>query len=115
MFTRKTLLVRIALLFCLSLIAPVSVTHGRAAGTPSFPLRLSADGKYLVDWGNRPFFTNGDTAWSLIAQLSQVNADIYLADRAQRGFNLVLVNLIGHQFATNAPANRRSNAVYLTW
>lgn len=112
--TRFSLFVRIVFLFCFGLIAPVSVTHGQASGAPSYPLKLSADGTYLVDQGNRPFFVNGDTAWSLIVQLSQANADTYLLDRAQKGFNLVLVNLIDNKFATNAPANIAGQAPFTT-
>lgn len=111
---RFTLFVRIVFLFCFGLIAPISVTHGQASVAPSYPLKLSADGTYLVDQGNRPFFINGDTAWSLIVQLSQADAETYLSDRAQKGFNLVLVNLIDHQFATNAPANLAGQAPFTT-
>jgi Protein of unknown function (DUF4038)/Putative collagen-binding domain of a collagenase len=47
----------------------------------------------------------GDAAWSAIAQLSITDMDTYLADRASRGFNCVLVNLFEHYFSTNAPNN----------
>jgi hypothetical protein len=114
MLARFSLLVRIVFLFCFGSIAPVSVTHGQANGAPSYPLKLSADGTYLVDQANRPFFMNGDTAWSLIVQLSQANADTYLSDRAQKGFNLVLVNLIDRKFATNAPANLAGQPPFTT-
>ena len=33
------------------------------------------------------------------------DADVYLADRASRGFNSVLVNLVEHESAANPPAN----------
>jgi hypothetical protein len=69
--------------------------------------RLSLDGATVVDGkdNNRPFFFNGDTAWSLIAELSRENAELYLADRQRKGFNVLLVNLIEHEFARRAPAN----------
>ena len=72
---------------------------------PGPSLRLSTDGSYVVDQNNQPFFFNGEAAWSLIAQLSREEAEIYLANRQQKGFNLILANLIEHQFASNAPAN----------
>ena len=62
-------------------------------------------GRYLVDQNGKPFFLAGDAAWSLIAQLSDQDADTYLANRQQLGFTAVLVNLIEHQFSTNAPAD----------
>lgn len=102
------------LLFFLELIISASLAHGQTLNTPNFPLKLSIDGSYLVDQSNRPFFINGDSAWSLIVQLSQTDANTYLSDRAQKGFNLVLVNLIDHQFATNAPANLAGQTPFTT-
>jgi len=70
-----------------------------------YPLKVRPTSRYLVDQNGKPFFLVGDAAWSLIAQLSYQNAVTYLAARQQLGFNLVMVNLLEHQFATNAPAN----------
>jgi chitodextrinase len=77
----------------------------QAVARVRYPLRFSSDGRYLVDQNNQPFFINGETAWSLIAQPSDADAGLYLENRRQKGFNAVLVNLIEHQFATHAPAN----------
>ena len=71
----------------------------------AFPLHTSTGKRYLVNSAGKPFFLNGDASWSLIAQLSNEDADFYLRDRKARGFNTVLVNLLEHRFATNAPAN----------
>jgi hypothetical protein len=70
-----------------------------------YPLAVGSAGRHLVDQNGKPFFLVGDAAWSLISQLSDQDADTYLADRQQRGFTAVLVNLIEHKFATNAPAD----------
>jgi GNAT superfamily N-acetyltransferase len=56
---------------------------------------------------------HGDTAWSLIADLTREDADVYLRDRQARGFNTILVNLIEHRFATNAPANVHGEPPFL--
>lgn len=87
------------------LSAPVAVTTPPAPPGPA--PRLSADGSFVIDQNDngKPFFFNGDTAWSLIAQLSREDAELYLADRQQKGFNFILTSLIEHEFATNAPAN----------
>jgi hypothetical protein len=77
--------------------AEASAGSSRTSSEPAGPApRLSADGTHVVDAndGGRPLFFNGDTAWSLIAQLSREDAELYLADRRRKGFNLVLVNLI---------------------
>jgi len=58
---------------------------------PAFPLKVSANKRYLVDQNNRPVFINGDTAWSLIAELSREDAEHYLKDRAARGVNSIIV------------------------
>jgi hypothetical protein len=74
------------------------------AATAAFPLRVSADRQYLEDNGGQPFLLVGDTAWSLVAQLSEDNIRHYVDDRARRGFNAIIVNLIEHKFASHAPA-----------
>ena len=98
---------RLTLLVALLLsAAPQPVVDAGAAGAVSFPLRVSADQRHLEDQAGRPFMVVGDTAWSLVAQLSADDIERYLDDRARRGFNAVIVNLIEHKFASRAPANR---------
>lgn len=85
-----------------------------SSGTSQFPLRTEAGKRYLVDAQGNPFFMNGDTAWSLIVQLTLTEAGQYLEDRRQRGMNTVLVELIEHEFADDAPRNRAGEAPFLT-
>ena len=85
-----------------------------AARAVIFPLRVSADHRHLEDQAGRPFMVVGDTAWSLVAQLSADDIERYLDDRARRGFNAVIVNLIEHKFASRAPANRHGDAPFLS-
>jgi uncharacterized protein YjdB len=70
-----------------------------------YPLRVGPTSRYLVDQTGKPFLMVGDAGWSMIAQLSDQDADSYLASRQQNGFDLVLVNLLEHKFATHAPAD----------
>lgn len=70
-----------------------------------FPIRISEDHRHFADASGAPFLMTGDTAWSLIAELKREDAELYLQDRKKRGFNTILVNLLEHQFARNAPAN----------
>jgi len=77
----------------------------QSSGQYVYPLRLSEDRRYLIDQNSRPFFMNGDTAWSLFAQISREDAEVYLADRQQKGYNVVLASLIERRFASNAPNN----------
>ena len=78
-----------------------------------FPLSIRPGERYLVDAVGRPFLLHGDTAWSLIAQLTREDAELYLDDRRARGFNTLLVNLIESRFATNAPANAYGQPPFL--
>ena len=79
----------------------------------AFPLRVSQNGRHLVDADGRPFLVIGDAAWSLIAQLTEEGIARYLDDRQQRGFNSIIVNLIEHKFASKAPAKIDGVAPFL--
>jgi hypothetical protein len=92
---------RTSLLLALVFALPIAQAKGADA---AFPLRVSADLHHLEDSGGRPFLIVGDTAWSLVAQLDEDNIARYLDERAQRGFNSIIVNLIEHKFASHAPA-----------
>ncbi len=82
----------------------VTVTVGTGGGgSYVYPLKVGPTGRYLVDQTGKPFLMVGDAAWSLIAQLSDQDADTYLANRQQLGFSLVLANLLEHLWATHAP------------
>jgi hypothetical protein len=71
----------------------------------AFPLRVEPGKRYLVDANGKPFLVHGDTAWSLIADLTREAAEIYFADRRARGFNTILISLLEHKFARKAPSN----------
>jgi hypothetical protein len=70
-----------------------------------FPLQIDGSGRYLEDAEGKPFLLHGDTAWSLIAELTREETELYLQDRKARGFNALIVSLIERKFASNAPAN----------
>lgn len=94
----------------------VSVALATLAVSPSAiaaPLQISANDRYLVDGEGRPFLLTGDSAWSLMVEPTLEEAQTYLLDRAARGFNFVVVNLIEKRFATNAPLNAYGEAPFL--
>lgn len=64
------------------------------AAAPSFPLKASPDGRYLVDARNRPFFYQADTPWMLF-RLGPEEVDEYLNDRRARGFTALQIMLTG--------------------
>jgi hypothetical protein len=82
------------------------------ASAAVFPLKTADNGRFLIDQKGEPFLVAGDTAWSLMAQLSDENIDRYLDDRQRRGFNSIIVNLIEHRFSSNAPLTRAGLAPF---
>ena len=90
----------------------------RTRGAPdSFPLRVSPDGRSLLDARGRPFLIKGESAWLLLANLTEVEQERYLADRAAKGFNLVEIMLLNHDYTGPPnpvpPANRRGEQPFL--
>jgi len=93
----------LAALLIATILLSIAVGGSYAAG--QFPIRVAEDGRIFEDASGRPFLLQGDTAWSLIAELKREDAEIYLQDRRKRGFNAILVNLLEHRFSSHPPAN----------
>src|SRR5579862_1489750 len=72
---------------------------------PEYPLKISANRRYLVDQNDVPFLLQGDAPWSLIVGISREDAELYLQNRRQKKFNTLLVNLIEHKYSKNPPKN----------
>ncbi len=102
--------ISILVLGAIFLISPALAAPG---GSP-FPVRISDNGQYLVDAGGAPFLLHGDTAWSLIVQLTKEEAEEYLENRRRKGFNAILVNLIEFFYADNPPRNKYGDAPFTT-
>lgn len=71
-----------------------------------YPIGVSADRRRLIDADGKPFLIQGDTAWSLIANLELEEAVRYLDDRHAKGFNTIIVNLIEHHYSKDPPRDR---------
>src|SRR5690606_32621414 len=52
-------------------------------------LKISENGRYFATEDGKPFFWLGDTGWLLFNKLDRAEADQYLEDRKQKGFNVV--------------------------
>jgi Protein of unknown function (DUF4038)/Putative collagen-binding domain of a collagenase len=76
-----------ALVILLALVA-------EATATPAYPLRPSANGRYVVDSNNVPFLIIGDAPHSILANLNNADATTYLTDRGARGFNALWIELL---------------------
>jgi chitodextrinase len=73
---------------------PLNVTTLSGPYVPVYPVKASANGRYLVDQNNVPFMMVGDSPQSMIGDFTVASATIYFADREAQGFNTVWINLL---------------------
>jgi len=64
-------------------------------------LAVSDNGRYLATGDGKPFFWLGDTAWLLFSKLTREEANTYLEDRKQKGFNVIQVMVLHDVAAEN--------------
>jgi hypothetical protein len=57
--------------------------------TQAQTLSVSLNGRHLIDETEKPFFYLGDTAWELFHRLNREEADLYLENRATKGFTVI--------------------------
>ncbi|MBO9597653.1 MAG: glycoside hydrolase family 140 protein, partial [Cohnella sp.] len=65
--------------------------------------RVSSNGRYLVASDGKPFFWLADTAWELIQRLTRSEAETYLKNVAEQGFNVVQVSALSHFWDLRVP------------
>ena len=68
------------------------------SGAASYPVKASANGRYLVDQADVPFLMVGDSPQALMVNISESEADAFFADRSEYGFNTVWINLLRHVY-----------------
>lgn len=73
----------LAALLCMTVLQP-----SRASGIPQH-ISISSNHRCLVDQEGKPFFYLADTAWELFHRLSREEAELYLRDRAHKGFTVI--------------------------
>lgn len=66
-------------------------------------LKVSSDSSYIVTEDNQPFFWLGGTAWELIHRLDRKGVDIYLTDRANKGFTVIQTVILAELDGLNSP------------
>ena len=82
----------------------VFMSYGQWKGKPvdfsQGKIKVSDNKRFLQHENGAPFFYLGDTAWELFHRLNRENADIYLKDRANKGYTVIqavaLAELNGH-------------------
>src|SRR4051812_10577065 len=94
----------------LGILVPVS-----PAGSPAYPLKRSASGRYLVDQSNVPVLIVGDSPQALMVNLTTNEAAMYFSDRHTFGFNSVWINLLCSTYTGGrADASTRDGIVPFT-
>jgi hypothetical protein len=69
----------------------------------AYPVKLSANRRYLVDQENAPFLLMGDSPQALTVNLSEADAEMFFADREAHGFNGAWVNLLCGTYTGGRP------------
>ena len=57
-------------------------------------LRVSDNGRYLLDRAGQPWLMSADTAWTILAKLTRPQIEQYLDGRRANGFNTVAISLV---------------------
>jgi hypothetical protein len=71
-----------------------SANPSNAPSIAAYPIKVSTNGRYLVDQNNVPFLIVGDVPQSLVTKVSTADAEQYLANREARGFNALWINVL---------------------
>ena len=69
-------------------------TAGTLSAAPAYPVKVGPTGRYLVDQNGVPFLMAGDSPQAMIGNLSEADAELFLANRKAHGFNTVWINLL---------------------
>jgi hypothetical protein len=66
-------------------------------------LNVSKDKRHIITQDNEPFFWLGDTAWELIHRLTRDEIDVFLKDRAEKGFTVIQTVVLAELDGLNTP------------
>jgi hypothetical protein len=71
-----------------------SITPFGGAVSHAYPLKVSADGRFLVDQNNIPFLIVGDVPQTMVTRISLADARRFMEDRAVHGFNSLWIDVL---------------------
>jgi len=74
---------------CFTILIASCATKERAIESKMTPLKIATNGHYFIDGNGEPFFWLGDTGWLLFSKLNRTEAEVYLENRAKKGFNVI--------------------------
>jgi len=79
---------------CIVLASVALVPIAAESAGPAYPIKVSPNGRYLLDQNNVPFLIVGDAPHDLINTISLEDAEQYLANRQTYGVNSLWVELV---------------------
>ncbi|CAN5842915.1 glycoside hydrolase family 140 protein [soil metagenome] len=94
---------RTFLLLCWCLMACWALTSTGRVQAEAPRLKVSDNGRFLVQEDGRPFFYLGDTAWELFHRRDREEAVHYLDDRAGKGFTVIQAVVLAELDGLNTP------------
>ncbi len=98
MIRTLTTIQTIFLIFILGLwtgCEPSAKEEGTEPGEPKMPwLKIAENQRYFETEDGEPFFWLGDTGWLLFGKLDRDEAEQYLEDRKNKGFNVIQVMML---------------------
>jgi hypothetical protein len=92
-----------------ALWAGLTVAQGADEGTgakatmPAYPLKVSANRRYLLDQKDAPFLIAGESPQALMVNVSEEDAEAFFANRQSHGFNTVWINLLCRPYTGGRP------------
>ena len=106
-------------LFLAFLFPTLAVTaSAQSTTTYVYPLKVSANGRYLVDQNDVPWRVQADAAWFLSTSATPEQVDVYLATRKAQGFNsfylMAMVPPGGYAAVPRAPDNDNGDPPFAT-
>jgi hypothetical protein len=75
--------------FLITFLLGLTIFHMALVPSNAQVLKISSDHRFIIYDNGKPFFYLGDTAWELFHRLNREEADIYLEDRASKGFTVI--------------------------
>jgi hypothetical protein len=79
------------------LLLIVHASVARTADNEKFPLKVSANGRHIVQKNGRPFLIVADAAWQLLRKLNFADAVQYMDIRKSQSVNTLLIHLLPAQ------------------
>lgn len=72
---------------------------------PKFPVQVIPGVRYPVDAAGAPFIIIADTPWSILAALNNTQIASFVADRAAKGINTLMIEVPGIYFTPDGTTN----------